>query len=610
MTMTEPTPQMPVAGAKPAQLASGPAQLASGRRVFKLFLLKPSHYDDDGYVIQWVRSAIPSNTLAVLYGLAADCAARKVLGEGVEIEITAIDETNTRIRADRIARSLAENGGFGMVAFVGVQSNQYPHAMDVARKLRALGAQVAIGGFHVSGCLAMLPEMPDDLKEAQALGISLFAGEAEDRLDQVLRDAAENRLQPLYNFMKDLPSIDSAPMPILPADRIGRTGGRVTSFDAGRGCPFQCSFCTIINVQGRKSRYRSPDDIEAIVRTNLAQGVRAFFITDDNLARNKNWEPIFDRLIEVRADTGVNFSIVIQVDTLCHRIPKFIEKAAKAGVRRVFLGLENINPDNLIAAKKKQNRIAEYRSMLLAWKAVGCFTYAGYILGFPNDTPESIIRDIKIIQHELPLDLLEFFCLTPLPGSEDHQKLHKAGIAMDPDMNKYDLEHVTTGHPKMSKAEWEGVYRRAWEVYYTPEHMETIMRRAWATGISPGKMMFLLIWFYGCVTIEKIHPLEGGYLRRKVRLDRRPGLPIENPFLFYPKYFAEVVVKHIKIAGIVWRMGRTRRAIKRDPKSRLYRDLALTPVADADLETLEMFNVNDASRAAAAKAKLRATAAA
>ena len=138
----------------------------------------------------------------------------------------------------------------------------------------------------------------------------------------------------------------------------------------------------------------------------------------------------------------MNFNFVIQVDTLCHRIPHFIEKAAEAGVRRVFLGLENINPDSLIAAKKKQNRIAEYRTMLLAWKAVGCFTYAGYILGFPNDTPESIVRDIKIIQRELPLDLLEFFCLTPLPGSEDHKKLLKAGVPMDPDMNKYDLEHV------------------------------------------------------------------------------------------------------------------------------------------------------------------------
>ena len=592
------------------EVASAVPAAASAMRRFKLFLIKPSHYDDDGYVIQWMRSAIPSNTLAVLYGLASDCASRKVLGEDVEIDIVALDETNTRIRPERVAGELARNGGFGMVAFVGVQSNQYPHAMDIARKLRAGGAQVAIGGFHVSGCLAMLPQMPEDLKEAQALGISLFAGEAEDRLELVLRDAAMGALRPLYDFMKDLPSIESVPTPFLPVERVGRTGGRVTSFDAGRGCPFQCSFCTIINVQGRKSRFRTPDDVEAIVRANLAQGVRAFFITDDNLARNKNWEPIFDRLIEVRADTGVNFSIVIQVDTLCHRISNFIEKAAKAGVRRVFLGLENINPDNLIAAKKKQNRIAEYRTMLLAWKAVGCFTYAGYILGFPNDTAASIIRDIEIIQRELPLDLLEFFCLTPLPGSEDHQKLLKAGVPMDPDMNKYDLEHVTTAHPKMSKAEWEGVYRRAWEAYYTPAHMETIMRRAYATGISPGKMMFLLIWFYGCVTIEKIHPLEGGYLRRKVRRDRRPGMPIENPFVFYPKYVAELIAKHVKIAGIVWRMGRTRRAIKRDPKARLYRDLALTPVADEDLETLEMFQQNDATRAAAAKAKLRAAAAA
>ena len=62
------------------------------------------------------------------------------------------------------------------------------------------------------------------------------------------------------------------------------------------------------------------------------------------------------------------------------------------------------------------------------------------------------MRDIKIIQRELPLDLLEFFCLTPLPGSEDHKRLHAAGVAMDPDMNKYDLEHVVTGHPRMSKA--------------------------------------------------------------------------------------------------------------------------------------------------------------
>jgi radical SAM superfamily enzyme YgiQ (UPF0313 family) len=572
---------------------------------FTLYLIKPSHYDDDGYVIQWARSAIPSNTLAVLYGLASDCRDRKVLGETVEMDIVAIDETNTRVRPERIAAAIAAAGGRGLVCFVGVQSNQFPHAVDLARRFRARGVQVAIGGFHVSGCLAMLPQMPDDLKEAQGLGVSLFAGEAEGRFDQVLRDAYAGALEPLYNFMDDLPGLEGVPPPMLPAASILRTAGVVTSFDAGRGCPFQCSFCTIINVQGRKSRYRTPDDVEAIVRANLAQGISHFFITDDNLARNKNWEPMFDRLIAMRRDEKLVFNFIIQVDTLCHRIPGFIEKAAAAGVRRVFLGLENINPESLVGAKKKQNRIAEYRTMLLAWKAVGCFTYAGYILGFPADTPESIVRDIKIIQRELPLDLLEFFCLTPLPGSEDHKKLAAAGVPMDPDMNKYDLEHVVTGHAKMSKEEWERAYRLAWETYYTPEHMATVMRRAAATGISPGKMMFLLLWFYGCVTIEKIHPLEGGYLRRKVRRDRRPGLPIENPLIFYPKYAFGLLGKHLAIARMVWRIGAVRRAIKRDPNRRAYKDQALTAVSDAELDDLEMFNVTASARAAADKSKAR-----
>ena len=177
-------------------------------------------------------------------------------------------------------------------------------------------------------------------------------------------------------------------------------------------------------------------------------------------------------------------------------------------------------------------------------------------------------------------------------------------------MNKYDLEHVTTAHPTMSKAEWERAYRLAWETYYTPEHMETVMRRAAATGISPGKMMFLLVWFYGCVTIEKIHPLEGGYLRRKVRRDRRPGLPIESrcSSTRNTSRSSSPSMSRLTASSGAWR--RARRAIKRDPKARLYRDLALTPVADEDLETLEMFQQNDATRAAAAKAKLRAAAAA
>ena len=377
-------------------------------RRFQLILVKPSHYDADGYVVQWLRSTMPSNSLAAVFSLANGAAERRVLGPDLPIDVIAIDETNTHVVPKKLIRRIAAHGGLGLVGIVGVQSNEFPRAVDIARPLRAAGIQVMIGGFHVSGCLSMLQEIPEDIRQAQALGISIFAGEAEEHIGEVIEDAARGRLKPLYNYMKDLPGLGNiASPPFLPYDFVQRTVGNVTSFDAGRGCPFQCSFCTIINVQGRKSRYRTPDSVEHILRMNWAQGVKRFFITDDNFARNKDWEAIYDRIIKLREEDGMDVRFMIQVDTLCHRIPNFIEKSRRAGVTRVFIGLENINPANLIAAKKRQNKITEYRKMLLEWKRYGIMTFAGYILGFPNDTPESIRHDLDIIKKELPLDMLE-----------------------------------------------------------------------------------------------------------------------------------------------------------------------------------------------------------
>ena len=404
---------------------------AVAKRHFQLVLIKPSHYDDDGYVIRWWRAMTPSNSLAAVYGIAADCAERRVLGADVAIDIEVIDETNTRVDVPALLSRFRCHDNFGCVALVGVQSNQYPRALDIARPFRAAGIAVAMGGFHVSGCLSMLDGRAVDLDACRDIGVAIFAGEAEGRFEAVIADAAAGRLAPVYNYMKDLPGMQGTPVPFLPKRYIERTLGSSASFDAGRGCPYQCSFCTIINVQGRKSRYRSADDIEHLVRLNWTQGIRKFFITDDNFARNKEWESTFDRLIELRERDGIPLGLMIQVDTLCHKIPNFMEKARRAGVNKVFIGLENINPDNLAAAKKRQNKITEYRKMLLAWKRQGILTIAGYILGFPADTPETIRRDIAIIKEELPIDLLEFFCLTPLPGSEDHQTLWKNGVAMD-----------------------------------------------------------------------------------------------------------------------------------------------------------------------------------
>ncbi len=568
-------------------------------RVFHVVLIKPTHYDEDGYPILWWRSLIPSNSLAAINGLLLDAAHRRILGPDVEIRGRTIDEPNTRIRPERLIRDLAAEGGRALIAFVGVQSNQFPRAVDLARPFLAAGLPVVIGGFHVSGCLAMLKELPPEIVAAQEMGISLFAGEAEEgRLDRVLTDAWNGTLKPLYDYMNDLPSLEGAPPPFLPVETLRGTRNEFSSFDLGRGCPYQCSFCTIINVQGRKSRFRTADDLEKIIRANWAQGIRKFFITDDDLARNKNWEAFFDRMIELRKELNVRLEIFVQVDTGCHRIPGFIEKACAAGVTRVFIGLENINPDNLLHVQKRQNKITDYRHMLQQWWLHGVAIYAGYIIGFPNDTKAKILHDIEIIKRELPINVLEFFFLTPLPGSADHKAHVEAGRWMDPDLNKLDLFHRVVHHPTMADGEWEEAYHAAWRSFYAWDHIETMSRRGATAAKQKGMNIDEIIEFYSMYVVERLHPLEGGILRKKFRRDRRPGLPRANPLVFYPAYALETAVKMAKFAYYYWRAHRIHRRVYADPDHRAYTDLALTPPTPEEFAELGLFTETTGADAA------------
>ena len=151
------------------------------QRRFQLVLIKPSHYDDDGYVIQWVRSSIPSNSLACVYALAIDAAERSVLGPDVAIDIIAIDETNTRVKLKDIVAQLKQHDNFGMVGLVGVQSNQFPRALDIARPLRAGrhpgGRSAAFTSPAASPCCR---RRRPTCRRRSTWAVSLFAGEAEE----------------------------------------------------------------------------------------------------------------------------------------------------------------------------------------------------------------------------------------------------------------------------------------------------------------------------------------------------------------------------------------------------------------------------------------------
>ncbi len=532
---------------------------------FFVELIKPSHYDNDGYVIQWLRSFSISNSLSCLYSLTIDSAERKILGENVDIIVNVHDEHSTVLPIPAIIRRIRQNENRGMIGLVGVQTNQFPRSVDIARPFLTAGIPVVIGGFHVSGAIAVLLEIPPEIREALDMGITLFAGEAEGHLDQLLCDAYYQKLKPVYNVVEDLPDLRGQPTPILPYASMKKSLSSDIPIDTSRGCPFDCSFCTIINIQGQKSRFRSADDVERMVRSYHQNGDKTphFFFTDDNFARNRNWEAIFDRLIELRETENFKVKFGLQIDAKAHKIHRFVDKAARAGCNSVFIGMESINEKNLMAANKPQNNVAEYRKMLMAWRSNRIVTMAGYILGFPADTPDSIENDIRTIQRELPIDIIMFFILTPLPGSMDHKGMLQRGEWMEPDLNKFDSEHATINHHKMTQEEWEGIFRKAWDIYYSPKHVENLLLRAIRDGISPSRLTWRILISQIGIKYENAHPFQCGAFRRKVRRQRRWGMQIENPLLFYPRRAWEIGRTVLFLSIFAWRLDRLKKSIKK-----------------------------------------------
>ena len=514
---------------------------------FHVILIKPSKYDEDGYVISWFRGVLVSNSMAMMNALTEHAERTKVLGQDVEIITHYYDETVRRIPVKRLAREVRLDDDRGVVCMVGVQTNQFSRAVDLGKEFIACGLNVMIGGFHVSGSVQMLPDVPEEIKDGIDVGITMVAGEVENRWGELLIDAYNNSLKPLYNFLNDQPSLEGAVAPFVSKENLSFNGdSRQTSFDAGRGCPFKCSFCTIINVQGNAMRGRTPDDIEALIKRNQAQDMRGFFITDDNFARHPRWEEIIDRIISLKKKKRV--TLMIQTDTMSYKIPRFVDKLAEAGCRRIFIGMESVNPDNLKACGKPQNRIHEYRTMLQAWRDAGVVTHAGYIIGFPGDTYDSIMRDVERLKREIPIEFVVFFMMTPLPGSQDHLDNYLKGVPMAKEMNDYDTTLPCAEHPRMSRDELMRAYRDAWKSFYSSEHVETILKRR--KDRRQKNITRDIIWFRSAAFVEGLHPFLFGIFRIKGRKRRSPKFPVESIPVYYCRRIWDITLWTVRMSLI------------------------------------------------------------
>lgn len=499
-------------------------------RTVHIVLIKPSKYDDDGYVIRFWKGVLPSNTLSVLNGLTEDVKRRGLFGD-IEFAVDTFDETTEKIPVKKIVKWSRRPATKLIVCLVGVQTNQFPRAFDLGKEFRAHGIDVIMGGFHTSGTVNMLGPQEPDIQELIREGIIVVSGEVEGKWEGILADVVNGQPKPLYSFAQDLKSlvdIEKAPHPVISPKTMEHfarpTFGTV---DTSRGCPFACTFCTIINVQGRTMRERSSEEIAELVRHNHREhGVDFYFFTDDNFARKKLWRETFEVLIRIRQE-GIPFSFAMQVD-LARKPKDFVRLAAEAGCSQVFIGMESVNPENLKAGGKPQNKTEEYASIIREWHEAGVYVHAGYIIGLPFDTKEQVPRDVQYLMDEIHVDMASFFMLTPLPGSHDHLEMKKRGEWMDPDFNKRDSFHATIDHPHMTAEEWTEAYENSWKAFYSKENLIKILSR-WSHNPGVYWNLFVnLIWYKNAALIEKEHPMIAGFFRLKDRRSRRPGFSIDS----------------------------------------------------------------------------------
>jgi radical SAM superfamily enzyme YgiQ (UPF0313 family) len=560
---------LPVIDAPPERLSSEYIDLLPQTKQYRtvhIVLIKPSKYDDDGYVIRFWKGVLPSNTLSVLNGLTEDVKRRGLFGD-IEFAVDTFDETTEKIPVKKIVKWSRRPATKLIVCLVGVQTNQFPRAFDLGKEFRAHGIDVIMGGFHTSGTVNMLGPQEPDIQELIREGIVVVSGEIEGKWGGILADVLNGQAKPLYSFAQDLKSlvdIEKAPHPVM-SPKTMKHFARPTfgTVDTSRGCPFACTFCTIINVQGRTMRERSSEEIAELVRHNHREhGVDFYFFTDDNFARKKLWRETFEVLIRIRQE-GIPFSFAMQVD-LARKPKDFVRLAAEAGCSQVFIGMESVNPENLKAGGKPQNKTEEYASIIREWHEAGVYVHAGYIIGLPFDTKEQVPLDVQYLMDEIHVDMASFFMLTPLPGSHDHLEMKKRGEWMDPDFNKRDSFHATVHHPHMTAEEWTEAYVNAWKAFFSKENLIKILSR-WSHNPGVYWNLFVnLIWYKNAALIEKEHPMIAGFFRLKDRRSRRPGFSIDSLPVHLWKRTKEVTrlfvswARYLKELEEVWLQTRPR----------------------------------------------------
>ena len=306
---------------------------------------------------------------------------------------------------------IRRDGGRGMLGLVGVQSNQFPRAHR-SRAARSL-PRASRSAWAASTSPARSPcskSTPPEIAPPRDMGISYFIGEAEDgRLDEVLIDGYAGKLKPLYDYRdQNCRTCRTRRSRSCRATQITAPTAPIELRSRPR-LPVPVLVLHHHQRAGPASAASAPPTISSRIVRDHRRDRRQPLLPHRRQSRAQpQLGACFDRLIELQREEKASASTCRSRSTRSATASRdFIEKAVKAGIDHVFVGHgEHQSRQSRRRQEERRTGISEYREMFLAWKKHPVVITAGYIIGFPNDTRESILHDVEVIKRELPIDLV------------------------------------------------------------------------------------------------------------------------------------------------------------------------------------------------------------
>ena len=335
-------------------------------------------------------------------------------------EVTLIDESQEAVPSGK---------GYDLVGITAM-THQAVRAYEIADQMRKEGIPVIMGGMHPT----VLPD------EALAHADAVVIGEADQVMAGLLDDLLANRLQKVYRA--PIPANDSLNIPwsdsrILKGKRYLTT----QTLQASRGCPYNCSFCTVTPYFGNRFRYRDPADILAEIRSFPRKLV--IFLDDNLLGDPARATPVLEGMAELGIRWGSQTSLRFAEDR------ELLKLVVRSGCIGLFVGIESISgPFAALAKSKGQTPQAE---LIKRVRDAGLILEASLIFGFDDHGPDIFEKTLRFVE-DCSISVPTFNLLTPYPGTGLFQQYEEEGRLFHKDWSRYNHSEVVF-RPKLMSPE-------------------------------------------------------------------------------------------------------------------------------------------------------------